>query len=235
MTDKKKITLIYAGVAVISVMILGMSFFLTTLKKQQEEQAPPVTDVGKAELEVLKLLRNDIELERQDGEEVKISALHDKVWVAAQYYASCPMCATRNAGPLLEVYREFQDEEDFLVACFSVDPANDTPEMLAEVREALDVPKENWWFLQAEQKKLWDYMEKEMGFVRIEERFDPIHIQQKGRWAHDIGLQLYKGTALVYKWNEGEPLEAFKTEVEKALNDLENQPKTIAAAAKPSP
>lgn len=232
MTDKKKIILIYVGVAVISAVVLGMSIFLTTLKKTKRGPESPVTNVGKEEVPFLKLLNKDIDLERQDGETVQLSDLHDKVWVAAQYYASCPMCATRNAGPLLEVYEQFRDEENFMVACFSVDPENDTPKALREVREALEVDKEDWWFLKAERKKLWEFMEKEMGFVRIEERFDPIHIQQKGRWAHDIGLQLYRGSALVYKWNEGEPLDQFKAEVAKALFELKNPAEIGATASK---
>ena len=231
MTDKKKIVLIYAGVGVFSLLILGMSFFLATLKEKKREQAPPVTDVGKEEVDVLKLLRQDIELERQTGETVMISSLHDKVWIAAQFYASCPMCAQRNQESLVKIYNEFKDEEDFLVACFSVEPENDTNELLAEVREVLGVDESNWWFLKSDRKKLWNFMETQMGFLRIEERFDPIHIQQKGRWAHDIGLQVYRGTALVHKWDVDAPMDQLRNEVRKALRDLAEQEKKTAVVA----
>jgi cytochrome oxidase Cu insertion factor (SCO1/SenC/PrrC family) len=233
MTEKKKIVLIYTGVAVFSALILGMSFFLTTLKKKQQEQELPVTGVGKEEVEVLNLLRQDIVLERESGEKVRISSLHDKVWVAAQFYVSCPMCAQRNADSLVTVYNEFKDDDDFMVACFSVDPENDTKELLSEVREVLEVDQSDWWFLKAERKKLWDFMENQMGFVRIEERFDPIHIQQKGRWAHDIGLQVYRGTALVHKWDVAAPMDQLRAEVRKALADLKEQKAMTTNVAAP--
>lgn len=233
MTDKKKIVLIYTGVAVFSALILGMSFFLTTLKKKQREQEAPVTDVGKEEVEVLNLLRQDIVLERESGEKVRISSLHDKVWVAAQFYVSCPMCAQRNSDSLVTIYNEFKDDDDFMVACFSVDPENDTKELLAKVREVLEVNKSDWWFLKAERKELWDFMENQMGFVRIEERFDPIHIQQKGRWAHDIGLQVYRGTALVHKWDVAAPMDQLRDEIRKALAELKEQKKMTTTVATP--
>jgi cytochrome oxidase Cu insertion factor (SCO1/SenC/PrrC family) len=225
--------LIYTGVAVFSALILGLSFFLTTLKKKQREQEPPVTGVGKEEVDVLNLLRQDIVLERESGEKVRISSLHDKVWVAAQYYASCPMCAKRNQESLVTIYNEFKDDDDFMVACFSVDPENDTNERLAEVREVLGVDKSDWWFLKAERKELWNFMENQMGFVRIEERFDPIHIQQKGRWAHDIGLQVYRGTALVHKWDVAAPMDQLREEIRRALADLKEQKKMSTTAATP--
>lgn len=234
MTDKKKIVLIYTGVAVFSVFIFGMSFFLTTLKKKQRDQGPPVADAGKEEVDVLNLLRQDIVLERQSGETIRISTLHDKVWVAAQYYAACPMCAKRNQESLVKVYKEFKGEDDFMVACFSVDPENDTSELLKEVRGALEVDESDWWFLKAAQRDLWAFMEKQMGFARIEERFDPIHIQQKGRWAHDMRLQIYLGTALVYMWDaETTSMDRLRDEIREALGELDELKKMSTTAAAP--
>lgn len=230
MTDKKKITLIYVVVGLITVLILGMSFFLVSLKRKQKDQGPPMTDVGKEEVQVLNILRTDIELERQSGEKVMISEMKDKVWVAAQFYAACPMCAKRNQGPLLEIYNDFKDDDDFMVACLSVDPENDTAESLTNMREVLKLQKEDWWFLKANRKELWKYMEEEMKFPRIEERFEPIHIAQKGRWAHDIGLQLYLGTSLVHKWDTDEPLDDLRAEIKKALADLKELRETSIIA-----
>lgn len=224
MTDKKKITLIYVGVAVISVMILGMSFFLTGLRKVKEkqtiEQAPPATGVGKEFVDEMMVLDSDIELERQDGAKVKLSDLKDKVWLAAQFYASCPECAKRNQSSLLEIYREFKDEKEFIVACFSVDPEHDTQELLADLREAMGLEKDSWWFLRAERQKLWDFMTEEMYFTTILERPDPIEAAAKGKYMHDLGYQLYRGNTLVHKWDQGLPLDQLRDEIKEALREL---------------
>lgn len=220
MTDKKKITLIYVGVGVISILILGMSFFLMGLKKVKKEQDPPATGVGKEIIEEMAVLEADIELERQDGAKVKLSDLKNRVWLAAQFYATCPECAKRNQSSLLQIYNEFKDEEKFMVACFSVDPENDTPELLADLRKALNVENENWWFLQTEQQKLWDFMTEKMFFTTILTRPDPIEAAAKGKYMHDMGYQLYRGNVLVHKWDHGLPLDQLRDEIKQALREL---------------
>ena len=220
MTDKKKITLIYVGVGVISAMILGMSFFLMNLRKVRREQAPPITDAGKEWVDELTVLESDFELERQDGTKITVSDLNDKVWLAAQFYASCPECAKRNQTSLLQIYTEFKNEEEFVVACFSVDPENDTQELLSDIREGLKLEKDSWWFLRAERQELWDFMTEEMYFTRIRERRDEIEAAQKGRWAHDLGYQLYRGNTLVHKWDPKHPVDQLREEIKEALREI---------------
>ena len=222
MNDQKKIKLIYSGVAVICVAILAMSWFLTTLRKERREQGDPIVDEGKEEVSEIKVLESDIELQRQDGSTVKISDLNDKVWLAVQFYVSCPMCAERNAKHLLEIYREFKDEPDFRVICFSVDPDEDTPEKQQEIRELLNVDAANWWFLKAEREKLWDYMRNEMLFGDIRERTEPAEAAAKGKWSHDLGIQVYRGNTMVKKWHTGLDLDVLRAEVKEALTQLDN-------------
>ena len=224
MTDKKKITLIYVGVALICALVLGMSFLLLGLKKVNKKDELPATGVGKEDVGDLVVLKSDFELQRQDGAEVKVTDLKDKVWLAAQFYATCPMCAKRNSSSLVEIYKEFKHEDEFVVTCFSVDPENDTEELLSSVRDGLKLEKNNWWFLRAEREELWEFMTKEMLFTTIKERTDPIHVAQKGRWAHDMGYQLYRGDTLVYKWDEGLPLDQLRGEIKAALARIRKAP-----------
>ena len=227
MSDKKKIVLIYVGVAVISLFILGVSFLLSSLKKEQkrqvEESGGVAQNVGTIVLDELAVLDEDYELERQDGEMVRLSQLHDKVWIAVQFYAACPMCAQRNQSTLLQIYNEFREEDDFLVTCFSVEPEQDDSEKMLKMQEGLEVDGKNWWFLKAEREPLFEFMEKKMFFTRIQERTNPLHIAEKGRWAHDLGIQVYRGNVLVHKWDEGHPYEQLQSEIREALREL-NQP-----------
>jgi protein SCO1 len=225
MTDKKKIILIYVGVAVISLLILGMSFLLAGLRKEKRRDSPPAVEVGKEQVDEMAVLEADIELEKQDGSRVMISDLNDKVWLAVQFYAACPMCAERNAKHLLEVYNEFKGDDDFVVACFSVDPEDDTSEKLADVRDRLNADPKNWWFLKTDREKLWDFMTEKMFFTTILERFEPAEIAAKGRWAHDLGIQVYRGNTLVHKWDEGLPLDQLRDEIKEALRELK-EPKS---------
>lgn len=223
MTDKTKIILIYVGVAVISVLILGMSFFLTTLRKEKKEQEQvDFVDVGLERMQELATLEEDITLQTETGGEVKVSDFGDDLWLAVQFYAACPMCAERNSASLLRIYNEFKDEEDFKVVCFSVDPVEDTEEKLTGIRDALDLGKDDWFFVKAEQEKLRDYMKNELHFVDITERTDPIEIQSKGRWAHDLGIRVFRGDTMIAAWRPELPLDKLRAAVSRGLNDLKS-------------
>ena len=224
MTDKKKIQLIYNCVAIICVMILAMSFWLATLKKTRRQNETPVAlNKGKEEAGDLKILEKDIELVKQDGAKVKISDLQDKVWIAAQYYTSCPQCATRNSEYLVEAYKKFKDEKEFQVVCLSVDPEEDDLEKLQTMTTALSVDPANWWFAKTDREALWKYMREEMWFDGIRERRDPLEAAAKGKWAHDLGIQVYRGNALVKKWHSKLPPEDLHQTIRAALSEIRNE------------
>ncbi len=218
MTDKKKITLIYVGVAVISLFILAMGYFLASLRSMKER--PTAENVGKEEITAITVLSRDLEVQKQDGAMVKISDLKDKVWIAAQFYAACPMCAERNANRLLGLYAEFKNEPEFQVVCLSVDPEQDKIEHLQAVESQLEVDGRNWWFVKTEKDTIWDYMRNVMLFGDIRERTQPEEIAAKGKWSHDLGLQVWRGDTMVARWDEGRDLQLLKNKITTAIAEL---------------
>ncbi|MDA7538488.1 SCO family protein [Akkermansiaceae bacterium] len=223
MTEKKQIVLIYSVVAIVCSLIIGMSVWLATLKKTNEELRPYAEDMGKVEVTEIMSLERDLDLVKQDGEAVKISDLKDKVWIATQFFAICPMCAERNGTRLLQVYDQFKDNPNFKVVCFSVDPESDTDEHLMSLETGLGVDGDKWWFVKTDPKKLRDYMRFEMLFGSVTERTDPREIDEKGKWAHDMGIQVYRGDTLLKKWHEGLPPEQLTALVAKALEGLSEE------------
>ena len=221
MTQKKQIKLIYTGVALISLLILGMSFFLHSLKKTKEDLRGPAVDYGKIEVEEIKTLESDLNLVKQDGASVKLSELKDKVWVAAQFFAVCPMCAERNGTRLLGVYDQFKENPNFKVVCFSVDPEADTKEHLLNIESQLGLDGDRWWFVKTEREKIHQFMRHEMWFGSVTERTDEQEILEKGKWQHDMGLQIWRGDTLIKKWHEGLDPEVLPALISKALAELE--------------
>jgi cytochrome oxidase Cu insertion factor (SCO1/SenC/PrrC family) len=88
MNDKQKIVVIYASVAAICVLIV-----LTTLLIRSNHLQPPQPEAPQYVQEdissPLLTLEKDLVLKHQDGRDVKISDLKDKVWAFAQFYATC--------------------------------------------------------------------------------------------------------------------------------------------------
>lgn len=183
MTDKGKIALIYIVVAVVSVLILSITYFIRNEAVKPELVTP--------ELKPLMMLEKDLVLTNQDGKEVHLFELKGKVWAFAQFYATCPMCAKRNAQGLKDLYQKFKDEPDFMLVCITVNPEDDTPEKMKSYAKSLGADTSNWWFLTGDPKALKDYMLNEMKYDPIQKREDPEEAAAKGALAHNMSIALY--------------------------------------------
>jgi protein SCO1/2 len=197
MNDKQKIVVIYASVAAICVLIV-----LTTWLIRSNHLQPPQPEAPQYVQEDISTpllsLENDLVLKHQDGREVKISELKDKVWAFAQFYATCPMCAKRNSQGLKALYEQFKHDPDFVIVCITVDPANDTVEQMKSYAEALDAADANWWFLTGDAESLKNYMIDEMKYQAIVKRQDPDEAARLGAFEHDMAIAIFdKNLAMV--------------------------------------
>lgn len=194
------ITLFYSGVALISVAILSLAFYLRS--QFPKPDLGSIVNVGKETVPYMFPIANDLNAVNQDGQAVKLSDLKGKVWVVAEFFAVCPHCAVRNGEELRKIYDEFAKHPDFQIVCISVDPENDKQEQLADYAKALGAETKNWWFLNAgDTKATHTYLEKELKFFGIRERKDPTDIEASGKYEHDMGFLLVdREFRVVGKW-----------------------------------
>lgn len=186
MSDKAKIVMVYASVVLVAVVVIGSSMWI----RKSREAA--FQSVGAERPEVLMTLEEDLVATNQDGREVRLSELRDKVWVALEFFASCPQCAKRNYTDLLKIYAEFKGDPNFHMVCITVDPETDGVEELQAYAEALEADSGDWWFLTGPKEELHRYLTEEMKFLDVRERVDPEAIALEGRYAHDLGLELFR-------------------------------------------
>jgi protein SCO1/2 len=189
MNRKSTITIFYVGVALLSVAILGLAFFIRS--RLPKPELPPVVQTGGERLDQWFPIERDFFATNQEGEQVKLSDLRGKVWVVAQFFAVCPHCAERNGAELREIYDRFKNHPDFHMVCITVDPETDDVAKLGEYAASLGAETGDWWFLTAgDVKATHRYLEDELKFFGIRERTDPLDVQAQGRYAHDLGLLL---------------------------------------------
>lgn len=200
MSRKTTIALFYTGVAVVSVAILALAFYIRS--KMPRPELPSIVNYGKEESTRWFEIGRDLEATNQEGRPVKLSDLKGKVWVVAEFFAVCPHCAVRNGEELRKIYDEFGQNPDFHIVCISVDPENDKVEQLADYGKALSADPKNWWFLNAgDAKTTHEYLEKELKFFAIKERTDPVDIETNGRYSHDLGFLLVdRNFRVIGKW-----------------------------------
>jgi protein SCO1/2 len=216
MNRKSTIVLFYSAVALISVSILGIAFFLRS-RLPEPDIASIVNPGGEKAAEWFEI-KTDLEAVNQEGRHVRLSDLKGKVWVAAQFFAVCPHCAVRNGEELHRIREAFGGHPDFHIVCITVDPEQDKEEKLADYAKALNADAKNWWFLNAgEAKATHKYLEEELKFFATRERTDPVDIETNGRYLHDLGFLLVdRDFRVIGKWPlaEARSEEARKREPE---------------------
>lgn len=193
----------YVGIAIFAVLLVATFSWLRSSQEARELVAMNkriAADVGRAENAEMLTLEEDLVATNQDGEEVRISDLSDKVFLVAEFFAECPMCAARNGEQLVKFYQRYKEHPDFHIVCVSVDPETDDVERLSEYAEALGADSSDWWFLTGSREELHRYMEEEMKFLGIRERQNEAEIAEKGRFSHDMGLAVFgKGLVMLEK------------------------------------
>lgn len=194
------IALFYSGVALISIAILVLAFYLRSQLPKPDMAA--IVNVGKETAPQWFPITRDLSAINQEGKPVNLSDLKGKVWIAAEFFAICPHCAVRNGEELRKIYDAFKDHPDFHIACISVDPENDNQKKLADYASALSADTKNWWFLNAGgADTTHTYLEQELKFFGIRERTDPADIEANGRYSHDLGFLLVdRDFRVIGKW-----------------------------------
>ena len=95
------------------------------------------------------------ELIDQNGDTITNQDYLGKVYVAEFFFTTCPtICPIMNKN-LVEVQNELNEDEDFGIASFSIDPTHDTPEVLKEYAESYEITNPNWHLLTGEKDDIY--------------------------------------------------------------------------------
>jgi protein SCO1/2 len=97
----------------------------------------------------------DFRLTADDGKPITLSDLKGKIWVAEFFFASCAgICLDMNRN-MVRVQKAFADNPDVRIVSFTVDPQNDTPEILREYRKNFDAMDGKWVFVTGDKKAIY--------------------------------------------------------------------------------
>jgi protein SCO1/2 len=83
----------------------------------------------------------------QDGQPFHSQALAGKIWVADFIYTTCPGPCPRMTSQMREVQDAVSKIPDIRLVSFTVDPAEDTPPVLAAYAKTHGASESMWYFL----------------------------------------------------------------------------------------
>ncbi len=117
-------------------LILALIALATGCKKSAAEDLPATGKIG------------EFSLRDQSGKTFTNADLRGKVWVAAFMFTRCPTVCPR----MMRIMKKLQDQAKagdvpLHLVSFSVDPENDTPDVLLAFAKKYDADLDSWSFL----------------------------------------------------------------------------------------
>ena len=87
------------------------------------------------------------ELTNHNGKKISNKDYEGKVYVLEFFFSTCPsICPIMNKN-MITIEKEFANEPNFGIVSITINPENDTPEVLKEHAKSLGITSENWNFL----------------------------------------------------------------------------------------
>jgi protein SCO1/2 len=87
------------------------------------------------------------ELINQNNQKISNATYIGKVYVIEFFFTSCPTICPKMNQSMLAIEKQFFGNPNFGIASISIDPDNDSPEVLKGHAESLGVKSSNWHFL----------------------------------------------------------------------------------------
>lgn len=119
----------------------------------------------------------------QKGDTITNEDYRGKVYVVEFFFSTCPSICPIMKENLLEVQKEFKDEDAFGIASFSIDPTHDTPEVLKEYAEANGIDHPNWHLLTGKGTEVYDLANRGFNIYAGEDQDVPGGFAHSGYFA----------------------------------------------------
>lgn len=101
----------------------------------------------------------------QSGNEITEDFLQNKVAIACYFFTRCSSICPKMISGLREIQNEFSKEGRLKIVSFSVDPENDTPEILKQYALSRKIDTLQWNLVTGEKVGLYKYARKSLLLV----------------------------------------------------------------------
>ena len=159
----------YIGIAFI-ILVFGIIFVPRIVNRvssnditREESRSKKVSTASIIEQPLTYLLINgerkkvpQFSFTNQDGQTITNSDFDGKVYLLEFFFTTCPTICPRMSKNLVDIQNAFPNREDFGIASITINPENDTPEVLKQYAEAYGVTHPNWHFLTGDRDAIYE-------------------------------------------------------------------------------
>lgn len=102
----------------------------------------------------------EFDLINQNNKKITNKDFLGKVYVVEFFFTTCPTICPKMNESMLQLQNEFYGNPSFGIASITIDPANDTPQILKEHADLLGVKHYNWHFLTGDKEYIYSLANK---------------------------------------------------------------------------
>ncbi|MBO0331426.1 SCO family protein [[Muricauda] lutisoli] len=106
-----------------------------------------------------------------------------KVYVVDFFFTTCPTICPIMTKNLVELQDTFEDDPDFGVASFTINPRYDTPSVLTEYAEKYGIMDEDWHLMTGDHEKIYELAQQGFYIFASEDQDAPGGFEHSGMFA----------------------------------------------------
>jgi protein SCO1/2 len=165
-------------------------------------------------------------LTNQDNKTISNADYLGKVYVVEFFFSTCPTICPKMNESMLQLQNEFYGNPNFGIVSITIDPSNDTPQVLKEHAKLLGVKHYNWHFLTGDKAYIYNLANKGFNLYAGENNKVAGGFEHSGLFAlidKDGKIRCRKDAQgnpiLYYDGLEASGVEAIKEDIKKLLEE----------------
>lgn len=163
------------------------------------------------------------QLTDQNGAKISDKDYVGKVYVLEFFFSTCPSICPKMNKNMLQIQDEFLKNNKFAIASITINPENDTPEVLKEHSKKLGVKMANWHFLTGDKNYIFNLANKGFNLYVGENKKAIGNFEHSGLFA----LIDKNGNIRCRKDSQGNPIIYYDGLEQKGIDAIKEDIKTL--------
>ncbi len=123
---------------------------------------------------------SDYQLTDQDSQQIRISDMGDKLYLADFFFTSCPSICPKVTKQMLRLYDRYKDDDRVILISHTIDQRHDSVSVLNRYARNLDVESAKWKFVTGEKDSIF-HLANEYFVSVVEDPSAPMGFDHSGR------------------------------------------------------
>ncbi len=159
----------------------------------------------------------DFSFTTQNGQPFGTEQTKGKIWLANFFFTTCPGPCLRMNHKAMEIQEALNgDHSDVRIVSFSINPEQDTPEVLKKYAERMKARPDHWYFLTGERSKIYDVAKRGFMLITMEAPGENGRPPEEGQFIHSTKIALIDRQGVVRRYYDSESPEV----VQHVLSDI---------------